>query len=1110
MNETLSISTESRSAAFADALSFSFLKGGGGGGGGHSPRLLSVALAGLTALITIPSPAGAVNECGNPVDGAVTCSDPTYDNGIRYNQPLTLTVQPSGEKTTITASSTARSGIYLNGTGTLKVILDGKVEIVNGMPRATRQYGTAGTFINHAHEAGTTKNGIEALAYDPRKTGEKLEIEVVVGSESMIGTAETPVGRHGVLAYMLDNDRNDQSYPNGDIRVTNEGKVYGHFVGIQADHQGSGDITINTEKGSVTEMGIWAQSARGGNITIRNHGRVDVKDRVRYAVTRGSRIIRDTAETYARAGIYVRSTDVTTGTNAAPSSTILITSDGDIDITETTSYRFGIDGIEVLSTGDEDSVVPITVDVTGGTIKAGDRSGSGIKIDSRHRGGLIKVDFAGTIARTGPTGDGIYVYRALGAAAPHATIKESDIQVTFKAGAMIGVDGDESTVGQHGARLEQIGHGGSIETTVEEGARIGTEGTPVGGDGVWSRIVNHPHVGDIRVTNHGFIHAKGSGVYAWHQGQGDVVVKHERGTIKAGDAAGEFGKVGSEDSLPDLESRTAGIFAFHGGGETLKNEDGTIKTGEIGKIHIVSQAAVESKGNGIFAYVKDLDSSESVSTIVPITIEVMGGTIAAKRTGIRAENASADAGKIAVTVGERATVESEGGAGVHVGGGETRMVTIQGRVMGGGDTYAGVRMVLGGTLVIGTTAEIGAKSGIAALADGALTVTLQKDARGRIAWIKNTFVNTAGMTTDFGDISVGDTVTAVSGARTLGVYEAGTQRRVTLEKATANSQDTYQFKLKSSREYREYHDRARVYEALPSVLLDLNRQTSPHARLSARRDGNGGWARVWFGDGEREADRSTTEAGEKGHALSWDFERWGAEMGFDIPTSTEGLLLGVSAHYRDGRADVEHGGRIDASGFGFGVSATYRAEEGLYVDGQVSYTRFDDIDLSSDERGRLASGLDADGYAVGLEVGRRMEMAERNVVLTPRGGLAWSSVDVDGFEDVKVEGYAGDRRVSLGSEDSFQGRVGVLAESGDGRLHASLDVEHEFSEDRDVMASGARLESEPESTWARLGLGFRVELDETGQAVLSGQGFYALADGDNRDYGASVALRARF
>ena len=1056
----------------------------------------------------------------------MTCSGASYPTGIKYegkNAGWTLTVEPSAS-TTITpvipgalpGVTDYSGGVHLEGGGTLKVVLDGDVRVVNGAVRTP--------LVDHTDSSGNTYKVIalsNANAY--RTSGVYVaheesgagEIGIEIKEEARIGTAEKPVGHYGAFAHFKQGT--------GDIAIMNRGRVYGHFGGIHADHAGSGDIVIETAEGSVTWMGIRAKSA-DGDVTIRHDGRIEFRHPLRYKVGAGL----DNARDYNYSAIEVNHTDATAGTHESPSSRVRVVSSGDVRIDasdwERLNYYFRswhVRGIHVDSRGDGDSVVPITVEVTGGVIETNGRTEShGVKVHSEHRGGLVKVDFAGTVAGTGPDGDGLHIYRYLGVSGLHASIRESDLEVTLKPGARIGVEGegDESPVGRHGARLEQRAEGGNIEATVEAGARIGAEGTPVGGDGVRGQITHDDHLGDIRITNRGFIHAKSSGINVWHQGHGDLEVKHLGGTIKAGDAVREFGTSDLKSDLSELSSRTAGILVVHGGAIAITESDGDYKTAGIGKIEITSAADIESKGEGIFAYAKDPDGKATYTTIVPITVGVTGGKITAKGAGVHAEIATdytslepaqtaageTEAGAIAVTVDESATVMAEKD-GVRVKGGGTQTVTIHGKVMGGGGDSAGVRMMGGGTLTIGARAEIGAASGTAVRSsDGKLSITMKKDEQGRIGDVMGKILNSG--ETLFEGVAVGETVIALGGVEPRGVYDGGTLRRVVLKAIEGG----HEFEGESAGEYRKYHARARVYEALPSVLLDLNRQTSAHARLSAARDGNGGWARVWFGDGEREADRSTTEGGEMSRALAWDFEHWGAEMGFDIPTSTEGLLLGVSARYRDGRADVERGGRIDVSGFGLGVSANYRMEDGWYWDAQFSYTHFDDIDLSSDERGGLESGLHADGYAVGLEVGRRMEMAEREMVLTPRGGLVWSSVDVDGFEDVKVEGYAGDRRVSLGSEDSFQGRVGVLAESMDGRMYASLDVEHEFSEDRDVTASGARLDSEAEATWARLGLGFRAELDETGETVLSGEGFYALADGDNRDYGAGVTLRARF
>ncbi len=1085
-------------------------------------------------------------------------------------------MKPTGAGTvTITASalptsaSAAFPGIHLNGHGTLKVVLDGAVKVVNGATRTTVE-ATFGdgkeTFIDPAYKRGSQNDGVY-VAYDKDDETATGMVEVMVGKDAMIGSATAPAGRYGVHAAFVDADGGGTNYPAGKIKVTNAGEVYGHYAGIYAKHEGKGDIEIETLEGSVTSMGIRAisntddRNGRGGNITIRHHGTIMVKNPVRYAklITAGVATPLDedlaTSSSRNRGGIFVWHRDKTRNTVAKEvSSSILIESSGDIDVVADPVHSIDVNGIMVVTYGNENpnenSVVPVTVDVTGGTITAGDQGGtkpgSGVYVYSYgHAGGLIKVDFAGEIARTGGAGDGIRIYHESDIADVNG-----DVEVTLKSGARIGMEGDEPTVGRHGVSVDQRVDGGATKVTVSEGARIGTEGTPVGGHGVYAISDSPDDEGAITITNEGFIHAKGSGVATLHLGWDDMVVMHLKGEIVAGDGPDILDPFKGDDKtkLADLKGRTAGILAVHLSsqpkplpGKSISNTDPSTYESDIGEIKITSKADITSKGDGILAYVKDFDDvgARSPKMRVPITIDVAGGTITADGHGVYAETATiyqgtyagtettyddaTKAGRIEVTVGEMATIRAKKD-GVHVKGMRTfasdharkgqydQTVTINGKVMGGAGEHAGVRMVNGGTLVIGPKAEIGAMSGIAVSADKALQVTLKENEHGQIAFVMGKFLNsgedapnvfqresTAGMAKT---IAVGDAVKATSGKTgTHGVYDAVFERMVTLKSITGG----HQFEAGAEKEIsRTYHARARVYEALPSVLLEMSAPGGRQARLSATRDGGGAWARVLASDGEREADMSTTEMDDAGRALSWDFERWGVETGFVVPTDAPGLMLGVSAHYRDGEADVARGGKIEVSGVGVGASATWRGEDGWYADGELSYTRFEDVDLSSETRGMVASGLDGEGHAIGVEIGRRMEMDGLAVI--PRGGLTWSSVDMDDFAD--VSGVAGSGRVEFSSEDSLRARIGALLENG--QTYASLDVEHELSEDRAVMASGTRLVSEAESTWARVGVGGVMTLDAQGESTLSGEAHYAASDGDNHDYGASVLLKVRF
>ena len=135
-----------------------------------------------------------------------------------------------------------------------------------------------------------------------------------------------------------------------------------------------------------------------------------------------------------------------------------------------------------------------------------------------------------------------------------------------------------------------------------------------------------------------------------------------------------------------------------------------------------------------------------------------------------------------------------------------------------------------------------------------------------------------------------------------------------------------------------------------------------------------------------------------------------------------------------------------------------------------------------------------------------------NMTVTPRGGLSWSSVDMDAFAEPDALPGAG--TVAPDDGQSVQARVGVLAELGpadaDTRLYASLDVEHEFSPELDVMAAGTKLTTKVKPTWVRLGVGGAMPLGGTDATMLAGDAFYATAGSGNADFGGGVALNIRF
>ena len=301
---------------------------------------------------------------------------------------------------------------------------------------------------------------------------------------------------------------------------------------------------------------------------------------------------------------------------------------------------------------------------------------------------------------------------------------------------------------------------------------------------------------------------------------------------------------------------------------------------------------------------------------------------------------------------------------------------------------------------------------------------------------------------------------------------------------------------------RAWAPRARVYEALPSVLLGLNEPSGFHERTAAPRSPNGVWARAEASGGSREAKRSTSAPGR----LSWRHRGYVAETGLDIPLG-DGLSMGVSAHHRRIVAEVSaDSGSIDATGNGLGASLAFGPVDGVYVDGRVSATWFE-AGLGSGVRGSLKRDAEGFGHAVGVEAGRRVSLgpgALGEVTVTPRVGATRSHVDMDAFTD-RVGS-----RVSVAESGATTARAGVRAEASDAPggslLFGSVDVEREFSPETRVRVSGTDLASESEATRVRMEVGGSVEWGE-GRYALHGAARYATGA---EDYGGRMALRMRF
>ena len=297
--------------------------------------------------------------------------------------------------------------------------------------------------------------------------------------------------------------------------------------------------------------------------------------------------------------------------------------------------------------------------------------------------------------------------------------------------------------------------------------------------------------------------------------------------------------------------------------------------------------------------------------------------------------------------------------------------------------------------------------------------------------------------------------------------------------------------------------RCRLYEALPSMLLAMNDLPSYEERTSAARDGNGGWARVESARGEWQAEKAATAA-----KLAYDHRRSTVRAGVDL-LAGESARVGVSAHALRGKAEMTGVGEAELDGMGGGLSATWLAGGGVYVDAQAAATLYD-VDVESYTNGRLQKkDVYGVGYGLGVDVGRRVAMG--GMTVTPRAGVEWTKVDLDDFTD--TVGNIG-AQVSVEDAQSTKGRLGLMVETetgseeSPGRVFGSVDVEHEFSDGTEVVVSGDRLETKVRKTGVRLGLGGVFRLGE--DLSLRASAHYAASGGDTNEYGGGVELALRF
>ncbi len=938
---------------------------------------------------------------------------------------------------------------------------------LTGVAAATEGHQAHGVFADHAGSAGAVSVTVEG------------------GSVATKGA-----GAHGVYGSHAGS---------GDVKVTIASggtvKAEGFAAqGVRADLAGDGDLTVEvagvvTTEGDSTELGAGGQGAHGvygliqrtctgtddeGNCNNYKEGTgvgdIDIRMTAGAVTTKGIEAHGLYAEHTGAAGTV--SVSVSGGSvTAVDSSSVGVLArhgaddrEGAVTVTvgRGASVTGGLGGIQLIADADADGNIPTRTVNVDGTVRG--VSGAGILLPT---GGVVNVGATGSVS--GGASVGIF------------SNGDHDADVTV-AGA---VTGDVLKEG-----------GGALTFTSRAGSTV-TGNIRGRGDGALTADVAGAITGDVLNEGDGdltFISRAGGAVTGnvHSRGAGDLMA-----TI-SGTVTGDVLGLGSGDHTVTVRQGgtvggtvrlAASTVAVDGAAGRVWLENGGVvtvgATGEITGIETVREAVLSDAGDLTF-------TSQAGSTVTgnilirgagDLTATLAGaimGDVLAPGTGTQHRITVAEGGDVTGTV----HVATELGRGDP----EKSALTVAGAV-------GRVRADQGGAITVGRKGRIRGIDGIAISAPGRSVDLLIQESPEELS---GEAVDRVG-----GEIDAAERIVSLQPADGSAPSQLG--RLGTTEALTRGPYDVGVDENGNPR--RVFAPRARVYEALPSVLLGLNGLPTAGERDMAARDSKGAWGQIESARGSWKAERSETGA-------EYDMRRYGMRAGMEFPVDEAGSRWGFSLHQRGGSAkvsqggDISQGGEIKVQGFGVGLYGAWHGKD-LYVDGQAETTLYEAA-LDSSLRGRLDGDVSGHGYALGVETGRRMAMGlpgMGEVMVTPRARLVHSSVSVSDFEDL-VE-----QSISLDKGRSMRGRVGVHVETqalGGARLSGTVDVEREFEEARQVTVTRKALPASERATWLHLGLG-GVHDSESGRYTLSGKVNYATSGGgDSHEYGGRLNLTVRF
>ena len=886
---------------------------------------------------------------------------------------------------------------------------------------------------------------------------------------------------HGIAGWQWNNGNVKIKVTGGSI--TSNGTLSRGISGLieETSSGSSGNIDIEATEVTITatDYGIHGQNkGSSGNIKIKVTG----------GSIESSKGIRGTIETTGNGDIDIEATEVTITTTSHGihgsnygSGNVKITSGS--SITTTGSGAFGIYGWINSTSSDGD----ITLRFTGGSIETMDTESYGI-VGYNQGTGDVSIDMSdGTITTNGSNAYGIYgLHQGTG----NVSIDMSGGRITTTGSGAHGIlgrinstssDGD-ITLRFTGGSIETKGttshgiyglHRGTGNVSIDmSGGRITTTGSSA--HGILGRIESPTNDNDITLRFTGgsieTMDTESYGIYGLHQGTGDVSIDMSGGRIitTGSSAFGIYGWINSTSSDGDITLRfTGGSIETKGttshgivgdnqgtGDVSIDMSDGTITTNGsnaygiyglhrgTGNVSIdMSGGRITTTGSGAHGILGWINSTSSDGDI---TLRFTGGSIETSGTeshGILVYNQ----GTGDVSIDMSGGTITAGGLNAHgiysrtASGSST--VRIDGRVMGGTGTGAGVYISGGGSVIIGPDGFVGSESGTAIGSADELTVNLLSNDGKPWKRLGGRFINNSG-----------DTTLAVNG---VDLYQNGvldSWASSGFHQVRLNSLydfSTLDFSRKEAWLSR-YGVNAGLYESLPGAIRRIH--TFPCRFSSNRRVA----IDICGGRGKYTPDRSDT-------GMKYTYDQRAIQAHLKGPLSDR-LTGWVGGRVVNGEAEVTTTvgrGRLKVSGPGLYGGVHLELDNNYYGEARVSWYRYD-AEMSArvtgdDDAEPITANADGNAYSLEIEGGRHFTL-NNGMQLTGRGWYHLAKASVNSFRDsLNTLVSAEDKQVKVGLGLNLVRKRALVRENRFLVLRGGVGLEHVVSDDSKATTVGATI-----------------------------------------------------